>query len=781
MNDKKDGARLFIARAFNLIKWLIIPGTYGDLPVDEITESRRRKTRYLFGAFIALLALLTVTTLLLQDSSVDAPITNDLAVALVFNLLVVLLVIMALLVIRNLIKLYFERKGQVAGARFQTKLVIAFLFMTLAPALLMFAVATELISDTVDNWLNSRIEQTLKESLQVAESLYSESRERTEANAVYLASLVNRRGLIGPRLKRSRNRLLRQKLREYNVDLVQVYDQNFNLVSEATRTDSHATFSLENSPGVKANAALGEIITRVDERPGGSMVISIVPISEDRDGKMKGVVVVAKEITRQLINRVFSISRAFDEYKELIGKKEVIKTSYQVTLALVALVVIFSAIWIGFYLAKGITIPLKTLSEATEEVATGNLNVRIDVPTQNDEVGQLVTAFNRMIHDLRTSKDQLEKANFDLTGKNIELHHRGQYIEAVLDHVAGGVISIDKAGQITTINDSAARMFDVNPQAALGKNYRKVFAPDLSEPVRQMVRETAKGGGAVTEKEFAINMSGQRRTLKTASSVLFDHEGEYMGAVIVFDDLTDVLTAQRSMALREMARVVAHEIKNPLTPIQLNVQRMRRKHDQNADDFALIFEDATSTIIQEVDELKLLVEKFSRLAKLSDAQPSDAKLSDVTLLDLQPQPSALHDVINEVVKLYRDTRHGVKMVTDLDPSIQQVNIDTEQIKRVIINLVENAMDALNGGGEISIRTHRSNDRKDVIMEVADTGHGLAEAVKEKLFQPYFTTKPDGAGLGLAIVSRIIEDHGGLIKVSDNKPEGSVFTIELPAE
>lgn len=781
MNENPKGRRLFFARTYNLLKWLIVPGSYGDLDLDEISKSRRRKTRYLIGGSIFLLILLTVVKLLLQDSSLDAPITNDLTVALVFNLLIILMVLMALLVVRNLVKLYFERRGQVAGARFQTKLVIAFLFMTLVPAGLMFAVATELISETVDKWLNARIEQTLKESLQVAEKLYSESRERTEANAVYLASLVNRRGLIGPRLKRSLNRLLRQKLREYNVDLIQVYNKEFELIAEASRSDTHVTFSLETTTEAMANAALGEIVTRVEERPGASMVISVVPVNEDRDGSMKGVVVAAKEISRQLIDRVFSISRAFEDYKRLTLRKEIIKSSYQVTLALVGLVIIFSSIWIGFYIAKGITVPLQTLSEATEVIAAGNLDVTIDIPTQDDEVGQLVTAFNKMTHDLRDSKGQLEKANLDLTGINIELHNRGQYIEAVLDHVAAGIVSIDKGGLITTINDSAARMLGVNPDDARGKNYRKVFGPDLLEPMRQMVKEMTRGESTTTERELAINLGGKRRTLKTATSMLRDHEGQYMGAVLVFDDLTDVITAQRSMALREMARVVAHEIKNPLTPIQLNVQRMRRKHEQNAPDFDRVFDDATLTIAQEVGELKQLVEKFSRLANLSDAQPSDARLSDVTLLDLNPEPSRLHDIINEVVKLYRDTRQGVSLLTQLDPSIMLLNIDTEQIKRVIINLIENAMDALNGGGEITIRTRRSKDSKKIIMEVMDTGVGLSDSTKEQLFLPYFTTKPDGAGLGLAIVSRIIEDHGGSIKVSDNEPSGAVFTIELPEE
>lgn len=775
-------AKQQLLRAFNLLKWLVIPGAYGDMDPNDIMATRKRKTLFIIiGATIALVAM-TVGVIMLQDSGVDAPISNDLAVALVLNLSIILVIALTLFVIRNLVKLYFDRRGKIAGARFQTKLVIAFLAMTLIPTTLLFAVASELINDTVDKWLNARIEHTLAESLQVAKSFYSESEKQTEANAVYISRLVERRGLLGRKSRKSLNRLLTEKQREYNVDMIQVYDQEFNRVAQAKKPGTDVSFNLDDKPGFLARVAFGETITDIEDRRKHSIVVSLSPITQkSKPGQAKGSVVVVKKITTSMIEKVHSITKAFESYKQLTVKKEIIKASYQLTLALVALVIIFSAIWIGFYLARGVTAPLKSLSEAAMSVARGDLNVHINIKPANDEVGQLVTSFNNMTRDLRNSKNELEKANKELSESNLELHHWGQYIETVLDNAAGGVISIDKSGRLTTINNSAAKMFGLDANEAKGRNYRKLFDPNFLALSRKMIRDITESGDKTLEREIDLVLNGERRTLKLNMSVLQDRDGKYIGMVFMFDDLTDVIAARRAATLREMARVIAHEIKNPLTPIQLNVQRMRRKFEANAEDFPKVFDDATNTIIQEVEELKSLVEKFTKAAKLSDIKSSDMALANVKVFEPNPEPSMLHDVVFEIVKLYKDTRQGITLKTELNPAVHLVEIDAEQMRRVLINLMENAIEAMNGQGEITIRTKLPANGKKVILEVADTGYGVSAEMKKRVFHPYFSTKPDGAGLGLAIVNRVIEDHGGVITIKDNKPHGSVFTIELPLD
>ncbi len=769
-----------LRRAGSLLKWLVVPGVYDDLDPNDIMVRRKRKARAIVIGVMILLVIMTVTVIIFQSSGVEAPILDDLAVALVLNVGVILLIALGLLVVRNLVKLYMERRGKVAGAKFQTKLVVSFLAMTLIPTLLLFAVASELISDTVDNWLNARIDTTLKNSLQVAESLYLESEAETKANAVYLSGLIERRRLLNPNASENLDRLLRRKIEEYSVDLIQVYSKDFELAAESTKEGTEVAFSLDDEPDILSKVAQGETVTDIQDQPEASIVVSLVPIPDGKNSnKVKGSVVVVKEISKRLIEKVHAITAAYEDYKQLTLRKEIIKASYQVTLALVALVLVFSAIWIGFYMAKGITVPLKTLSEATEAISKGDLGVKINLPARNDEVGQLVNAFNKMTSDLRSSNEQLELANRDLMESNIELHHWGQYIEAVLDNVAGGVISIDKSGAVTTINNSAARMFGLNAQEARGKNYRKLFDAALVASIRNMVREISHSKSGTVEKDIDLSLDGKRRTLKMNLSMLEDHDGQYMGTVFVFDDLTDLLAAQRAITWREMARVVAHEIKNPLTPIQLNVQRMRRKYENKAEDFPKVFDDATNTIIQEVHELKRLVENFAKAARLADGASTNTTLKNVKVLELSPEPNMLHDVIYEVLRLYKNASRGITITTDLDPAVQLVNIDAEQIRRVFINLLENAMDAISGDGSIMISTKRVPERSKVIVEVADTGHGVSIAVKESMFTPYFSTKPNGAGLGLAIINRVVEDHGGSVMVSENVPQGAVFTIELP--
>ncbi|MBI5815551.1 MAG: HAMP domain-containing protein [Nitrospinae bacterium] len=772
----------WLRKVIGLFKWMVAPVKYDHLsPADNVAR-RKKNTRFVIIGFTALFVLLTIFAILLRDSSVDTPISNDIAVALVLNLNVILLVVMVLLVFRNLIKLYMERRWKIAGSKFQTKLVILFLAMTLVPAALMFTVASELIGDTVDKWLNTKIEKTLHESLQVAESLYSDAENATTANAEYMASLLDMRGLMNETSLKNLNRLLRQKLREYNVEMIQIYDGNFQLAAEALKPGSEASFSLGEKTELLAKLALGEKVTAVDDKVGRNMIISMAPVPDELSpAQVKGVVLVGKEVSRGLLDRAQSISNAFEDYKQLKIKKEIIKISYQMTLALVALVIIFSSIWIGFYLARGITVPLKALSEAAEAVAGGNLDVRIDAKVKNDEVGQLIDSFNKMTKDLKGSKAQLEEANRNLVQSNIELHHRGEYIEAVLENVGGGVVSIDKGGSVTTINAYAASMFGVSPDKALGKPYRKVFDESLHEPVRRMIRNMGQTGGRTLESELEASLNGARKTLKLSISMLKDQDGRYIGAVIVFDDLTHLIAAQRAMAWREMARIVAHEIKNPLTPIQLNAQRLRRKFQQKAEDFPKVFDDATNSIIQEVDELKRLVEKFSAMAKMTDAAGPSPRKADMKVFELRPEPAMLNDIILDVVKLYRDTRPGVAVKTELDPSIQLVRMDPEQMRRVFINLVENAMDAINGEGAVKILTRMNVAGERVMVEVSDTGRGIDGDNLEKIFTPYYSTKPKGAGLGLAIASRVVEDHGGTIKASPNKPSGAVFTIELPNE
>ena len=763
----------FYRKAANLVKWVFVPGEYEGFSPEDITAIRKRKRLFVLAGATVVFISLTALTVRFQEPTIGGGFYGGLAAALVLNLLAMLLVVLLILVGRNVVKLYFE------GSKFQTRLVVAFISLTFIPTILMFAVASELLSDTVDRWINLKIERTLSQSLQVAEGMYNNTQDEMKAKASFLADLVHSRELLKPGQRNNLTALLRQKIREYNADMVQVYNADFELTALATGPNKEFFFyDLRSKQEQLAKVAVGEPVSYVEDTKGKNMAISIIPIAAGNGQEStQGAVVVVRLVSRSMIEKVHDIVTTFQDYKQLALRKEMIKFSYQITLLLVAGVVVFSAIWFGMYIAKGITVPLELLSEATVEVAKGNLDVRIDLPTKDDEVGKLVKAFNVMTLDLRNFKEQIESKNRELSGSNIELFRWGKYIEAVLENV-GGVISIDRTGIITTINDAAARIFGVDPEMAKGKNYKKALSAAYLEPIRKVIRDMTGSGSNKIEREILFSHDGRRKILKTNVSVLQDHDGLYMGMVFVFDDVTDLVAAQRTMAWREMARQIAHEIKNPLTPIQLNAQRMRRKFGQQAPDFPKVLDDATNVIIQEVDQLKALVDRFSRYAKQTEVDLSDRNFPAEEEMGAKRELADLHAIINDVVKLYEDTNPGVELQTQLDPLVTPVRIDTEQMRRALINLVENAFVSVNGHGRITLRTRAMPGQGKIALELEDTGSGVNPGIKEKIFMPYFSTKENGTGLGLAIVSRVVEDHGGRIYVRDNKPMGAVFTIEL---
>ncbi len=426
---------------------------------------------------------------------------------------------------------------------------------------------------------------------------------------------------------------------------------------------------------------------------------------------------------------------------------------------MVTLLIIFSATWFGFYLAKGITIPIQQLAEGTEKVASGDLDFHIDIAAK-DEIGKLVNSFNKMTHDLKASKDQLEKTNIDL-------ERRKEYMEIILKSIAAGVISIDKEGSISTINKSAERMLGIEGDKVLGKRYREVLEPEYREVAKEWIREINSTRKDTIEKQVTVSSRGQTLTLLVHITVLRSETGSFMGIVAIFDDLTQLVKAQRVAAWREVARRIAHEIKNPLTPIQLSAQRLRKRYADQLSVDGAVFDECTKTIMKQTGELKELVNEFSNFARMPAAKPA---------------PNDLREIINEVLPLFKQAHKDVRFEHTCEDGIPIMNLDRDQIKRVMINLFQNAVSAIEtagNGGEVVVRTCYNDELQMVTTEVSDTGCGIPEEDKSRLFEPYFSTKKSGTGLGLAIVNTIISDHNGYIRVKDNLPKGTKFIIELP--
>jgi two-component system nitrogen regulation sensor histidine kinase NtrY len=451
------------------------------------------------------------------------------------------------------------------------------------------------------------------------------------------------------------------------------------------------------------------------------------------------------------------ISKSSEEYKQFKLLKNPIKWSYIVTLSIVTLLIIFSATWVGLFMARGITEPIQDLAEATEEIAKGNLDHNIDVMA-DDEIGVLVDSFNKMIKDLK-------KVNEGLGQANVDLEQRRKYMEVVLSNVLAGVISVDRDGVITTINSAAEKMLDIKTGKILNRKYEEVLKPEHLSLVNDFLREMKEDSSGFVERQVQLILRDRVLTVQAALTILKDDDGNYMGMVVVFEDLTQLKRAERTAAWREVAKRMAHEIKNPLTPVQLSAQRLQRKYGDKLGGDGSVFRECTGAIIDQVDVLKNLVNEFSRFARLPVTNPS---LND------------LNEVIADSLTLFKDShKKDISFDFKKGSDIPRLNLDAQQIKRVMVNLLDNAVAAGDKNGRVEIKTSYDKMYRKVKVEVIDDGHGIPPHDKMKLFEPYFSTKKSGTGLGLVIVNSIISDHRGSVSVRDNTPQGTVVTFELP--
>jgi two-component system nitrogen regulation sensor histidine kinase NtrY len=416
----------------------------------------------------------------------------------------------------------------------------------------------------------------------------------------------------------------------------------------------------------------------------------------------------------------------------------------------------------GSYLAKRITRPVLMLSAAAREIGAGRLDQHVE-PQSNDEFGALVDAFNTMAGELSTSRRKIDRSTVDLERKHLEVETRRRYIETILERITTGVVSVDAGGIVTTINSAAARLLSV-ARTIVGQPALAVFdRPDL-QPLAALLAGAGRNVADPSAQEIAITREGQEIHLAAVATALFGDGGASEGVVLVFDDVTPLIRAQKVAAWREVARRLAHEIKNPLTPIQLCAERLQRHFSTAPPAARALVDECTETIVGEVESLKGLVDEFSQFARMPAPR---TVATDVSRL------------IADTIALYNGIFTAVSIEQRSAPGLPLVRIDPEQIRRVVINLVDNAIEAMERSGEIIVETQHDPANAIVRVIIADNGPGIPAGERDKLFLPYYSTKGRGSGLGLAIVRRIIAEHGGNIDVGDNAPQGTRFTIELP--
>ena len=697
------------------------------------------------------IVILVLTTIEMKYPQLGGkiPVANNIIIFSLININIILILLLIFLVIRNLFKLIFERKRKVLGAKLRTKLVVAFVSLSLVPTILLFLVAVGFITNSVEHWFSAQVEQSLQGSLEVAQTYYRDFSNDTVSAAQEIGRSLSKQGLhkgsigVAP-LKEQ----LEARRKEYYLSTLSVLlkgEENTIGVEDPTLKDVSLRF-----PNDLLEAGFsGKEVSRILSVGEGEMITGIAPIfNPSGGGEVLGIVAATHFIPKSLTAKMHEISQAFVEYKQLKILKRPIKFSYMMALLMVTLLIVFSATWFGFHLAKDITIPIKDLAEATSRIASGDLNFRIQMKAA-DEIGMLVQSFNQMTGDLQVSRSELEQ--------------RKKYMEIILKNVAAGVISMDENGNVSTINTSAEQMLGIKGEAALEKNFSEVLPKEYVGEIERLLGDLRSSGKESIERQVTLNLGGKSLSLLINLTTLKDEEGRSLGVVAVFDDFTQLIKAQRMAAWREVARRIAHEIKNPLTPIQLSAQRLRKRYLEKLQPDGAVFDECTRTIVKQVEELKGLVNEFSNFARMPASQPA---------------PSRLNEIVQETLVLFQGSPKPVHF--EFIPSeLPILNIDRDQMRRVMINLIKNSLAAIENEGKIRIRTSYNPTLQTVLLEVSDDGCGIPDEDKGRLFEPYFSTKKSGTGLGLTIVNAIISDHNGYIRVRDNKPKGTTFLIELP--
>ena len=730
-------------------------------------EARRRKREWIIMLIlVVVVGLLTYVETKVVRFGAGLPISNTVVMFILININTLVLLLLIFLVFRNVVKLLYDRKRKVMGAKLRTKLVVAFAGLSLIPTILLFFFSIQFITSSVEFWFNVPVEHSLQRSLDVGKYVY---KHVTENNRFYLERIayqITRRDLLNKENRKALTRYIQVAQRAFNIQAIEVYSTHSERLAVALDADLEGTpfspvsadaiqkeFHNANSTTLTGRLSLGEIIR----------TLGCIPFNAGPDEAI-GVVAVATVIPASPSENLAAISRGFDQYQQMKMMRRPIQISHLITLSIVALLIIFCSTWFGFYLAKTLTTPIQELAEATRLVAEGELNFTIDRGT-DDEMGMLVNAFNKMTRDLRAGKQQLELSARELRERNLEIEQRRLYMETVLKNVSTGVISVNAVGFISTINKSAEKMLGLKAEQVLNRSYKKVLSPEYLGLAKDILEDLENSPGNSMEKPVKITIDETTRAFMVHVTALRDDKGRYMGMVVVFDDLTEIEKAQRMAAWREVARRIAHEVKNPLTPIKLSAQRLRRKYaDQVVKDNS-VFMECTQTIIDQVDQIRNLVNEFSSFARLPAATP---------------EPCYLPELVEEAVALYREAQPDIIFEIHSGPDIPQLSLDPQQMKRIMINLIDNAIAAMDGRGTIGATLSFDPILKIVRLEVSDTGPGISPEDKIRLFEPYFSTKKTGMGLGLSIVSTIVEDHNGFIRVQDNQPRGTKFIVELPA-
>jgi len=681
-------------------------------------------------------------------------VEQTLLLVVLSTLVFLLLVALTFVLLRNLLKLYAERQLGVLGSRFRTRMVVAALLLSFAPAIVMFMFAYGLMNRSIDKWFSGPVEQIQQDSGYVAKILSNYAGDNARQEAAEIAASPDTQHSF----ETGNSAGVLHEIHRHQPTLeggfaVAIADgsalASWNLPGPwgALRRELPQLSQVENEPQTWIKDNKEYVLATVPVHGSGRILVGL-PLPKD---------------FRPTLDQISKNQRSF---LALSRETKRIRGMYMLVLMLLTVLVLFAATWVSLYVAKLVTKPVAALAEATREISLGHLGHRVDVSAA-DELGQLVSSFNSMAADLESSREKIEQSSRALADTNTELEQRRRHIETILENIPTGVLSLDAERRVSHSNQALSRMFWPNGGVPFsGSSLRDVFPLDVATDLANLLRKADRMSVTTSQLEIPV-LRHKLNVAVTVSSV--QHGKHRLGYVIVFEDFSDLLKAQKEAAWREVARRVAHEIKNPLTPIALSADRIRRHLDKGIkpDDASLaVIHGCAETIAGAVETVRSLVDEFSSLARFPAPHL---------------RPANVNEIIENALGMFNGRLDGIQVETQLAHDLPQAMADPEAIKRALANLIDNAADAMQDSllREIHISSSLVESKDAVEITVADTGHGVTQDLKEKLFLPYFSTKKRGTGLGLAIVRRIMEDHNGSIRVEENQPLGARFVMELP--
>jgi two-component system nitrogen regulation sensor histidine kinase NtrY len=677
-------------------------------------------------------------------------------------------IVFTFIFVRSLLKLRRERRERQLGSKIKARLIRYFIALSLLPITAMAVFSYLFFNRSMEKWFSRLPDDVAYEASRVESEAVTNQEQSLRATASMLAVVIGEEPTFGS------ERLLSNLVESGHLAAIEITSSSGDVLVKHEATVPPG--ELKDLEAVLATAVSSKGTDRTLTDGKGFDAVSV----RLRDGR--NLIVVPERRSDSKLAAVISTLQR--KHNQLVAKQRRVRLLGLSTLGLLTLMQLFGVTWIAIHLARGIATPIKALAEASNAVARGDLSHKVTT-IADDELALLAHSFNQMTAQLTENRRRLETNAAELQDKNLALEERRNYIETVLESLSTGVISLDEDNRVTTINAAASGMLRLDDRPSGDLTLAAITGAE-GEGILHRVLTRARRMGRAFEQTELVRGSGQEGEaipVALTAIALRGQSGKGRGVVLVIEDLSELLTAQRAAAWSEVARRMAHEIKNPLTPIQLSAERIARNFRRGDDDHrnpevrgkngdgfdartVSVVEECTATITREVAGLKAMVNEFSRFARLPHAR--------LAAVDL-------NEVVRQSVALYEDRLDGVRMDVHLARTLPPAMLDAEQLRRVFVNLIDNAIEALDESDErrITVATGHDPSRGVLLAEVSDTGHGIPRADLAKLFQPYFSTRGRGTGLGLAIVQKIITEHSGRIRAQPNHPCGSKFTLELP--